>query len=94
MLMENTLFVCDCGDINHQMVVSFDSDPGFNTEIWIQIHLTHMPIWKRLKCAVAYIFGYKSNYGAFVEVLLNKEKTKQLIDTLTKHYGDMTDGTF
>jgi hypothetical protein len=71
------------------MVVSFDPDPDFNTEIWLQVHLTPMPLWQRLKYAVLYVLGHKTNYGSFAEVLLNKEKTKTLIDTLTKHYEVM-----
>ena len=92
----NTLFVCDCNDVHHQMIVSFDPDPMFNDSIWFQIHLSDGNFITRLRYAIRYIFGQKSKYGngAFSEILLNKEKTKKLIDLLNKHYGTMTEGTF
>jgi hypothetical protein len=91
----NTLFVCQCGDISHQLVVSFDSDPDFRDHIWFQIHLADVGFFKRLKYGIQYIFGKKSMYGdgAFAEVLFGKQQTKQLIDTLTQHYEVMIDGT-
>jgi len=92
--MNNTLFVCQCGDVSHQLVVSYDPDPGFNDAIWIQVHLSDVGFLNRLKYAFYYILGKKSRYngGSFSEVLFDKQKTKQLIDTLTKHYEVMTDG--
>jgi hypothetical protein len=86
-----TLFVCQCEDIHHQMVISFDDDPLFNDTIWIEIHLADIGFWKRLKYGIFYIFGQKSKlgHGAFAEILLDKEKTKNLIDTLTNHNSRM-----
>lgn len=90
-MQDNTLFVCQCGDVSHQMVVSFDSDPLLNDNLWFQIHLSDGGLLNRIKYALMYIVGKKSRYGdgAFAEVLFNKSKTKQLIDTLTKHYEEM-----
>lgn len=87
----NTIFVCQCGEIDHQLVVSFDSDPDFRDFIWFQVHLSDTGLWNRLKYAILYILGKKSRYnaGAFAEVLFDKQKTKQLIDTLIKHYEVM-----
>lgn len=88
----NTLFVCQCGEIDHQIVLSFDPDPDFNDTIWFHVHLSDMGLWNRLKYAFLYVLGKKSRYnaGAFAEVLLTKQKTKELIDTLIKHYEVMT----
>jgi hypothetical protein len=38
-----------------------------------------------------YVLGKKSRYnnGAFGEILFDKSKTKELIETLTKHYEVM-----
>lgn len=88
----NTLFVCQCGDVSHQMIISFDSDPLINDSIWFHIHLSDVGFWKRLKYSIKYIFGAKSKYGdgAFAEILFDKSKTKELIDTLIKHYEVMS----
>ena len=87
----NTLFVCQCGEIDHQLVLSFDSDPDFNDTIWFHVHLSDLSIWRRIKYAFLYILGKKSRYGcgAFAEVLMDKKTTKQFIDTLIKHYDTM-----
>jgi hypothetical protein len=84
-----TLFVCQCEDVHHQMVISFDDDPMFNDTIWVEIHLTDIGFWRRLKYGISYIFGQRSKigHGAFAEILLNKQKTKSLIDKLTDHYS-------
>ena len=91
--MENTLFVCDCEDVDHQFVVSFDSDCYFNDQIIFHVHLQEIGFWKRLLYALRYIFGKKSKYGSFGEILLDKEKVCDLTDVLTKHYLRMSDGS-
>lgn len=89
--LENTLFVCQCCDIHHQLVLSYDSDPEFNDSIIVHVHLSDVGFFKRLKYAVGYLFGQKSKfcYGAFSEVLLDKSTTKKLIDKLQEHYKTM-----
>jgi hypothetical protein len=88
----NTLFICQCGEIDHQLVVSFDSDPDFRDSIWFHVHLSDMGIWNRIKYAFLYVLGKKSRYGcgAFAEVLFDKQNTKKLIDTLVVHYNSMS----
>ena len=87
----NSLFVCDCGDVSHQMIICFADDPDFNDTIFLEIHLTDIGFWRRLKYSIQYLLGKKSRYngGAFSEVLLNKEKTASLIEALQKHYEVM-----
>jgi hypothetical protein len=83
----NTLFVCQCGDVHHQLVISFDPDPSFNDCIWFQIHLSSFSFFGRLKYAIAYLFGQKSDCGAgaFAEILVNKKETTRLIEVLKTH---------
>lgn len=89
--MDNILFVCDCEDVSHQMIISFDEDPIFNDMIFIHVHLSNVGIWKRLLYSIKYIMGKRSRFngGAWGEILLNKEKTAKLIQTLQKHYEVM-----
>jgi hypothetical protein len=73
------LFVCACGDPEHQFIVSqFPNE----AEVYIFIHLDNLTFWQRLKYAVMYIFGKKSKYGAFGEIILNKEEKNRLISVL------------
>ena len=89
--MDNTLFVCDCSDISHQVIVSFDSDPCFNDTIFVCVHLTDVGFWKRVWYSLNYIIGKRSKFGdgAWAEVLLDKQKTAKLIQTLQTHYEEM-----
>lgn len=84
------LFVCDCGDLEHQFVVSyFDDDLDFT---YVHVYLKKMPLWSRLKAGLAYIFGKQSRYGAFGEVLLTPEQCVQLADVLKQrgiHAGQL-----
>ena len=70
------LFVCDCGDLEHQFVISSYGD----NEIYLSILLDNMTFWSRLK----YLFGFKSKYGAFGEIILNNTERKRLISVLTE----------
>ena len=73
------LFICDCGDPEHQFIVSqFPNEE----DVYIFIHLDNLTFWQRLKYAVMYIFGKKSRYGAFGEIILNKEEKNRLISVL------------
>ena len=71
------LFVCDCGDVEHQFVVSYFDD--FEDDFtYVHIHLTSMPLWDRIKTAVAYVMGKRSRFGDFGEILLTEEQCAQL----------------
>ncbi len=89
--MENTLFVCECGDVEHQLIVSFDPEEGFNDTIFFQVHLGNVGLFNRIKYAIKYVLGKRSRYnsGAFSEVLLDKKQTKDLIDILKKHLEEI-----
>lgn len=80
-------FVCECESLEHFMVINYE--PDFDDSVYISIHLSHFSLWKRIQMAIAYIFGYKSKYGNFEEILLNKTKLKELIDTLSGYHSYM-----
>lgn len=84
--MKQKLFVCDCGDISHQFVVSwYPEDKDWNDLLYFQVHLNQSySFWKRLWIGLKYIFGYRCCFGAFDEILLNKEKAELLKYTLEK----------
>jgi len=82
--MRRELFVCHCGDISHQFIVStFDDEE----EIYIEMHLSDVGFWNRLKYAFWYIIGRRSKYGcgAFGEVFLDKQTVDELIITLQQY---------
>ena len=86
--MERELFVCECEDVNHQFIITYFDGDVFNNEICIEVHLSDVGLWNRIKYAFHYVLGKRSRYssGAFGEVLLNKEDTAKLIGTLQNYY--------
>ena len=65
------LLVCDCGDVNHQIVIEwFEEDGEF--EIYAEVLLKPRGFWKRLWTGIRYIFGHRSQFGDFDEFIFSK----------------------
>ncbi len=80
------LFVCDCGDIHHQMVVTIDTDPDWRMAC-VEVKLNrNLPFWKRICVAFRYLFGKKpSIYGDFDEIILSykdADRLQKIVDIL------------
>lgn len=88
--MIREFFVCQCGDISHQFILT-KYETRFEKELYIEIHLSDIGFWNRLKYAFWYVLGKRSKYGggAFGEVMLDKKTTYQLIDSLQNYYTKM-----
>ena len=71
---ERKLLVCDCGDVSHQLIIQSTVDGN----VIVSVHLTQFPFWKRLANGIRYIFGHRSKYGDFEEVILNKSHATAL----------------
>jgi hypothetical protein len=63
--------------MQHSFVVSADDE-----DLFIEVHLTPLPIWHRVQNAVRYVFGKRSIYGDFEEVLLSTSDALDLGDRL------------
>jgi len=75
--MKRTLFTCRCGSLEHMFVVSADEEDAF-----IEVHLAPAPWHKRIVRALKYIFGHRSRYGNFEEILLDPATAVVLADQL------------
>ena len=75
--MKRTLYICKCSSMQHSFVVSADEE-----DLFIEVHLSPLPIWGRIKNAISYIFGKRSVYGDFEEVLLSPNDALDLGDRL------------
>ena len=64
--MEQRLFVCKCGSLEHQFVITTDDDYAY-----IGIHLSPLPFWQRVKHSVGYLFGRRCRYGDFEEITMD-----------------------
>ena len=87
---EKRLFVCDCGDMSHQFIVSwYPEDKDWNDLIYFTVHLNQSyNFWKRLWHGIKYIFGFKCRFGAFDEILLDVAEAKHLRDTLDQFISE------
>jgi hypothetical protein len=63
--------------MQHSFVVSADEE-----DLFIEVHLSPLPIWGRIKNAISYTFGKRSVYGDFEEVLLSPNDALDLGDRL------------
>lgn len=71
------LVLCDCGNTEHQLIFrafAGDDDPW----VYATIYLCKLPFWKRLVNGVKYIFGHRSKYGDFDEIILTPDHYEQL----------------
>lgn len=78
--MKRDLFVCKCGSPQHQLIVSYDLN--LDDLIYVHVHLTPLPLWKRVIHGIMYIFGKESIYGEFEEIILNEEEIIRLKNRL------------
>lgn len=74
--MKQQLYICACNSAEHQMI--FNPDPLDEKLIYVEINLVRKSFIDRLIYGIKYIFGYQSKYGAFEEIVLNKDHAEQL----------------
>lgn len=76
------VYFCDCADPSHQLHIShFHWGEDMEPEFGIVMHLNRMPLLKRIKYAIKYIFGWQSKHGAFSEMMLETKDVERLRDS-------------
>jgi hypothetical protein len=86
----NDVFICDCGSTEHLFVFRVWD---FADEDWVvdepccslDVFLSDVPFWTRLKRGLAYIFGRKCRYGHFDSADIGYDDASRLISGLTKY---------
>ncbi len=87
---KSILLLCSCYSSDHQMIIHLDKGGDmFPPEAFVHVHLVRRSFLYRVKYAVKYIFGYKSQYGAWDEFILDKSHVKSLLE-IAKHLDDET----
>jgi hypothetical protein len=83
--MNRQVFLCTCGHNEHQMIITAIDDPIEEFFVCISPSLCdNLSLLTRVKYAVKYIFGHRSKYGMFSDIILTKADTTRLIDALAK----------
>ena len=74
--METEILLCECNSVEHQVLfIHFEHEDS----VYVKIHLNSTSFWKRLK----YLFGYKSRFGAFDEVIVPRKKFQEMTEKLS-----------
>lgn len=75
-------FDCSCHSPEHTFKLTFDPEDG---ELYLTPFLANWyPWYKRVYAAIKYVFGYKSKFGHFDEVVVDPNKRAQLFDIIEK----------
>lgn len=75
--MEREILICQCESIEHQVTFSWlegDKDGG----VYMEVHLAPLGFWQRVVNGIKYIFGHRSKYGDFDEMIIKKEDVWKL----------------
>lgn len=75
---QEEILICKCHSPEHQIIFRRIDDDD-DKEVYMEILLNpEWKWWKRVREAVKYIFGHKSDYGMFDEVILKREDADKL----------------
>ena len=80
------LLLCECASSEHQMIIRYFEDDQEST-VYVDVHLVKRSFWDRLKHGLKYIFGYKSKYGAWDEIIMGPQHIKSL-ESVVKYLKD------
>lgn len=92
--MERTeLFVCKCGDVSHQLVLStLETEKDEERVVYASFHLDNYGFWNRVKDATKYLLGINRKDGDFDDLLFKREdmgKLKWFADYLNPNTNDV-----
>jgi len=80
--MKKFNLTCACHDPEHTIRFVYDED-DIKDPMYIDYCLCDNPRWyKRVWRGIKYIFGFRSKYGHFGEVLIHSDEAKALIKFL------------
>ena len=74
--------ICGCYNVEHSIFFrTIDGD----ADVYMSIHLVPLPFFKRLINGIKYIFGYRSKYGDFDEIIITKSAKSDLKSVWNTH---------
>ena len=88
---QKELFVCQCGDVNHSLIMEADDEWG---SVFCRVHLVRDGFFRRIRNAIRYVFGRRSIYGDFDEFIFNPEdadRLQEVVDKLKKYRDEGKD---
>lgn len=77
--MKTDIILCACGSSEHQILIHHDPGVDDPAEVYLSIHLANSKsFWKRLTVGIKYIFGHRSRFGHWDEIILTEDHLPQL----------------
>lgn len=76
--------ICECNSFDHQVIYWYSDD---YKALYVYVHLAPRQFWTRLRYAVRYLFGYKSRFGAWDELIFDSENFDKLYGFLVMKSG-------
>ena len=83
------VLLCECNSPEHVVVFQYWKNDNDYEEVYMAFHLRPAPLKRRIVNAVKYIFGHRSKYGEFDEVILKPAdyvKMQKVADYLKECY--------
>lgn len=81
--MEHEIIICKCESPEHQIIFSYFLDNDIDREVYMTIHLRpESNIFKRMWIALKYIFGYRSKYEDFDNMIIGQRDVYKLVKIL------------
>lgn len=79
--------ICGCYDVEHS--IFFRTIEG-DDDVYMSVHLAPLPFFKRLVKGIKYIFGYRSKYGDFDEIIITRKdvgKVEKVVRWLNQNHN-------
>lgn len=79
--------ICGCSNVEHS--IFFSTIEG-DDDVYMSIHLVPLPFFERLVNGIRYIFGHRSKYGDFDEIIITKKdvgKVEKVVRWLNQNHN-------
>jgi hypothetical protein len=84
--METEILICQCHSLEHQATFSWIGNDE-DGDVYMEVHLAPLGFWQRVVNGIKYIFGHRSKYGDFDDMIIKKEdawKLERIVKYLKK----------
>ena len=87
--MEHDVLICECNSVEHMIVFSYIEDE-VDGDVYVEYHLKPLGFWGRLVHGIKYIFGHRSKWGDFDNMILKRgdvDKLERVVEYMKKANG-------
>ena len=81
---ESALITCKCGACEHHLEFVYFDDDEDRYDLIVHFRLVARGFFNRLWVGIKYIFGYKSRYGDFDEMILGIREVEHTVEFLNE----------